>query len=151
MECLGPAQWNTWIGRCWVLVMYVLIFIYSVCHPLTSLCMSVYVLLHQWGVWQFYFFSLLLYLGNISEPNPNFSIFYFLFFCPSPNITWPLPLPCGPIVHCHLPYFHLMFFVTTVIISAEYINNIYMYCTLPEVTHFLLYWVILAAVGFQNP
>ena len=70
------------------------------------------------------FFSLLLYLGNISEPNPNFSIFYFLFFCPSPNITWPLPLPCGPIVHCHIPCFHLMFFVTTVIINTEYINNI---------------------------
>ena len=27
--------------------------------------------------------------------------------------------------------------VMTVIINTEYINNIYMYCILPEVTHFL--------------
>ena len=73
------------------------------------------------------FFSLLLYLGNISEPNQNFSIFYFVFFSPSPNVgnqSHPLSLPSGPILHCHIPCFHLMFFVTTVIINTEYINNI---------------------------
>ena len=120
----------------------------NVCINIYILCVSsiiitvyvfVYVLLHQLGVWQFYFFSLLLYLGNISELNPNFSIFYFLFFCPSPNITWPLPLPCGPIVHCHIPYFHLMFFVTTVIINAEYINNMYvLYFTWSHTFSFVL-------------
>ena len=141
MECLGPAQRKTWIGRCWVLVMYVLIFIYSVCHPLSSLCMSLCMSFFiSGGVWQFYFFSLLLYLGNISEPNQNFSIFYFLFFSPSPNVgnqSHPLPLPSGLIIHCHIPCFHFMLCVATVIINTEYINNIYMYCILPEVTHFL--------------
>ena len=123
--------------------MYVLIFIYSVCHPLSSLCMSLCksFFISGGGVCgQFYFFSLLLYLGNISEPNPNFSIFYFVFFSPSPNVgnqSHPLPLPSGPIVHCHILCFHFMLCVTTVIINTEYINNIYMYCILPEVTHFL--------------
>ena len=32
-----------WIGRCWVPVMYVLIFICSVCHPLSSLCLYLFV------------------------------------------------------------------------------------------------------------
>ena len=131
-------------------VMYVLIFIYSVCHPLSSLCMSLCMSFFISGGCDSFNFFHLLYLGNISEPNPNCSIFYFLFFCPSPNITWPVPFPSGPIVHCHIPCFHLMFFVTTVIINTEYINNIYMYCTLPEVT-LISYWVILEAVGFQNP
>ena len=72
------------------------------------------------------FFLLLLYLGNISEPNQNFSIFYFLFFSPSPNVgnqSHPLPLPSGPILHCHIPCFHFMLCVTTVIINTEYINK----------------------------
>ena len=121
----------------------------NVCINIYILCVSsiiitvyvfVYVLLHQWGGVTVLFFSLLLYLGNISEPNQNFSIFYFLFFCPSPNVgnqSHPLPLPSGPILHCHIPCFHFMLCVTTVIINTEYINNIYMYCILPEVTHFL--------------
>ena len=87
-----------------------------------SLCMSFFI---SGGCDSFIIFYHFLYLGNISEPNQNFSIIFFLFFCPSPNIAWPLPLPCGPIVHCHIPCFHLMFFVTTFSINAEYINNIY--------------------------
>ena len=86
------------------------------------------------------FFSQLLYLGNISEPNQNFSIFYFVFFSSSLNVgnqSHPLPLPSGPIPNCHIPCFHFMLCVTTVIINTEYINNIYMYCILPEITHFL--------------
>ena len=74
------------------------------------------------------FFSLLLYLGNISEPNQNFSIFYFVFFSPRPNVgnqSHPLPLPSGPILHYHIPCFHFMLCVATVIINTEYINNIY--------------------------
>ena len=121
----------------------------NVCINIYILCVSsiiitvyvfVYVLLHQWGCVTVLFFSLLLYLGNISEPNQNFSIFFFLFFSPSPNEgnqSHPLPLPSGLIIHCHIPCFHFMLCVTTVIINTEYINNIYMYCILPEVTHFL--------------
>ena len=74
------------------------------------------------------FFLLLLYLGNIAEPNQNFSIFYFVFFSPSPNVgnqSHPLPLPSAPILHCHIPCFHFMLCVTNVIINTEYINNIY--------------------------
>ena len=121
----------------------------NVCINIYILCVSsiiitvyvfVYLPLHQWGYVTVLFFSLLLYLGNISEPNQNFSIFYFVFFSPSPNVgnqSHPLPLPSGPIVHCHIPCFHFMLCVTTFIINKEYINNIYMYCILPEVTHFL--------------
>ena len=121
--------------------MYVLIFIYSVCHPLSSLCMDLCMSFFiSGGCVTVLFFSLLLYLGNISEPNQNFSIFYFLFFSPSPNVgnqSHPLPLPSGLILHCHIPCFHFMLCVATVIINTEYINNIYLYCILPEVTHFL--------------
>ena len=120
--------------------MYVLIFIYSVCHPLSSLCMSFCMSFFISGGCDSFIFLLLLYLGNISEPNQNFSIFYFLFFSPSPNVgtqSHPLALPSDPILHCHIPCFHFMLCVTTVIINTEYINNIYMYCILPEVTHFL--------------
>ena len=123
----------------------------NVCINIYILCVSsiiitvyvfVYVLLHQWGGGgvTVIFFSQLLYLGNISEQNQNFSIFYFVFFSPSPNVgnqSHPLPLPSGPIPNCHIPCFHFMLCVTTVIINTEYINNIYMYCILPEVTHFL--------------
>ena len=121
----------------------------NVCINIYILCVSsiiitvyvfVYVFLHQWGCVKVLFFSLLLYLGNILEPNQNFSIFYFLFFSPSPNEgnqSHPLPLPSGLIIQCHIPCFHFMLCVTTVIINTEYINNIYMYCILPEVTHFL--------------
>ena len=139
-SALGQCSNKTGLMGFYVSVMYVLIFIYSVCHPLSSLCMSFCVCpSSSVGGVTVLFFLLLLYLGNISEPNPNFSIFYFLFFCPSPNITWPLPLPCGPIVHCHIPYFHFMFFVTTVIINAEYINNIYvLYFTLSHTFSFVL-------------
>ena len=109
--------------------MYVLIFIYSVCHPLSSLCMSLCMSFFiSGGCDTFIFLSLLFILGNISEPNQNFSIFFFLFFSPSPNVgtrSHPLPLPCGPILHCHIPCFHFMLCVTTVIINTEYINNIY--------------------------
>ena len=108
---------------------YVLIFIYSVCHPLSSLCMSLCMSFFiSGGCDSFFFFSQLLYLGNISEPNQNFSIFYFVFFSPSPNVgnqSHPLPLPSGPILHCHIPCFHFMLCVTTVIINTEYINKIY--------------------------
>ena len=44
---------------------------------------------------------------------------------------------CKGILHCHIPCFHFMLCVAAVIINTEYINNIYMYCILPEVTHFL--------------
>ena len=95
------------------------------CHPLSSLCMSLCMSFFiSGGCDSFMLFYHFLYLGNISEPNQNFSIVFFLLFCPSPNITWPLPLPCAPIVHFHIPCFHLMFCVTTFSINAEYINNI---------------------------
>ena len=66
--------------------MYVLIFIYSVCHPLSSLCMSLCMSSFISGGCDSFIFLLLLYLGNIAEPNQNFSIFYFLFFSPSLNV-----------------------------------------------------------------
>ena len=116
------------------------IYILFVSSIIITVYVFVYLPLHQWGCVTVLFFSLLLYLGNISEPNQNFSIFYFVFFSPSPNVgnqSHPLPLPSGLIVHCHIPCFHFMLCVTTVIINTEYINNIYMYCILPEVTHFL--------------
>ena len=50
---------------------------------------------------EFYFFHNTFILGEYFRNNPNFSIFYLIFFCPSPNITWPLPLTCGPFVHSH--------------------------------------------------
>ena len=129
--------------------MYVLIFIYSVCHPLSSLCMSLCMSFFISGVCDSFtfFYHYFSYLGNILEPNQNFSIFFFLFFSPSPNVgtrSHPLPLPCGLILHCHIPCFHFMLCITTVIINTEYINNICIVFYLKS--HIYLYWVILSAV-----
>ena len=69
------------------------------------------------------FFLQLLHLGTISEPNQNFSIFFFPFFSPSPNVTWSLPFPCGPIEHCYIPCFHCFMFHHSHY-NTEHINNI---------------------------
>ena len=70
-----------------------------------------------------FIFLQLLHLGTISEPNQNFSIFFFPFFSPSPNVTWSLSLPCGPIEHCYIPCFHCFMFHHNHF-NTEHINNI---------------------------
>ena len=71
---------------------------------------------NQWGILIFFTTSILF------RTKPNFSNFFFLVFS-RPQFTT-RHFPFGHIIHCHIPCFHFMLCVTTIIFNAQYINNL---------------------------